>query len=197
MPRADWRVQTNPVAGGTRYRLFRDGEALSFRRLFARFESDDDFCDWYTQLLAAASPEAFFWEHPALHDRMLDADAEFVLIEAPALAGERADPRAFAAHFAAAGDAEVAVFANLGGDALLLAPCPRGSLRYPHLAAFARAAPADQVRALWRETARAFARLRGTDPVWLSTSGLGVPWLHLRFDRFPKYYQYVAYKSSS
>lgn len=195
MRRTDWRAQKSPVAGGARYRLFRGEAALSFRQLFDLFASDDDFCGWYTQLLADAPGEAFFWEHPAIRDRTLDVDVEFVLIDAPALAGQRADARPFAEHFAAAADADVAVFANLGGDALLLAPRPRASSGYPHLAAFLQGAPATQVRALWRETARAFARLAGADPLWLSTSGLGVPWLHLRFDRFPKYYQHVAYKS--
>jgi hypothetical protein len=31
-------------------------------------------------------------------------------------------------------------------------------------------------------------------PVWLSTSGLGVYWLHVRLDTHPKYYQYQPYK---
>lgn len=195
VPRADWRAQKSLVAGGARYRLFRGEASLSFGQLFDLFASNDDFCGWYTQLLAASPGEAFFWEHPAISDRTLDVDAEFVLIDAPALADQRADPRPFAEHFAAAGEACVAVFANLSGDALLLAPCPPASPGYPHLAAFLRTAPASQVRALWRETARACARLVGPDPLWLSTSGLGVPWLHLRFDRFPKYYQHVAYAS--
>lgn len=195
MPRSAWRAQMSAAAPGSRFRLYRGEAALSFRQLFECFENDDDFCGWYTQLLADAPMQAFFWEHPALYDRTLDAHAEFVLIDAPALAAERADPRAFAARFAAAGDADVAVFANLGGDALLLAPRPRGPSGYAHLAAFVRTAPAGQIRALWREAGRAFAGLAGAAPVWLSTSGLGVPWLHLRFDRFPKYYQHVAYKS--
>jgi hypothetical protein len=28
---------------------------------------------------------------------------------------------------------------------------------------------------------------------WISTSGLGVPWVHVRLDRYPKYYQYGPY----
>lgn len=193
-----FRAITEAVRGGRRYRLFRGDEALSFGALIARWADDDAFCRWYTALLAAAGEDAFFWEHPPLDEHALAADAEFVLIDAPALAGSRADSRPFSAHFAAAGDADVAVFSNLGGDALLVAPCPQGPAdAYPHLAAFLRRAPAGQVRALWRETARAWRQVAGGDPVWLSTSGLGVAWLHLRFDHFPKYYQHVAYKARS
>mmetsp|Transcript_9405 Transcript_9405/g.21189 ORF Transcript_9405/g.21189 Transcript_9405/m.21189 type:complete len:541 (+) Transcript_9405:444-2066(+) len=31
------------------------------------------------------------------------------------------------------------------------------------------------------------------DPVWLSTSGMGVPWLHVRLDSSPKYYTYHGF----
>jgi len=30
---------------------------------------------------------------------------------------------------------------------------------------------------------------------WVSTSGLGVSWLHVRFDTFPKYYNWHEYKA--
>lgn len=193
---AGFNAITEAVAGGRRYRLCRGDEALSFRSLIGLWADDDNFCRWYTELLLSAGPAACFWEHPPLLGPALDEAAEFVLTDAPALAGEAADARPFSAHFAAAGDADIAVFRNLGGDALLIAPCPRGpGAAYPHLAAFLRKAPAGQVRALWRETARACRRVVGAEPAWLSTSGLGVPWLHLRLDRFPKYYQYVPYKA--
>lgn len=31
-------------------------------------------------------------------------------------------------------------------------------------------------------------------PIWLSTSGLGVYWLHVRLDTRPKYYNHDEYK---
>jgi hypothetical protein len=31
-------------------------------------------------------------------------------------------------------------------------------------------------------------------PLWVSTSGLAVPWLHLRLDARPKYYGFEPYK---
>ena len=30
--------------------------------------------------------------------------------------------------------------------------------------------------------------------IWLSTHGLGIPWLHIRIDTIPKYYSYKNYK---
>ena len=42
-----------------------------------------------------------------------------------------------------------------------------------------------------------WARLRrrvGVKPVWLSTAGAGVAWVHVRLDDRPKYYGYDAYR---
>lgn len=196
MTQGIWRTETDAVERGIRHRFLAGDEPVTFRELFERLESDDECCDWYTALLAGAEAEAFFWEHPPLDDLRIARPAELVLIEAPALAGNRPDPRAFSRHFAAAGDAVIAVFPNLGGDALLLAPCPRhGSPGAAHLAAFLRAAPVAHARALWRSAAQALGRVLGREPVWLSTSGLGVPWPHLRLDRTPKYYQHAPYRT--
>jgi hypothetical protein len=34
----------------------------------------------------------------------------------------------------------------------------------------------------------------GTAPVWVSTAGMGVSWLHVRLDNRPKYYGYKPYR---
>jgi len=104
----------------------------------------------------------------------------------------RPDTEAFRSHFAGE---EVATFRNLGGDAILIAPSPDESTRtYPHLAAFLQKAPARQVRELWRSVGRAVCDALSDQPIWLSTSGLGVAWLHIRLDSSPKYYQHQPYK---
>jgi hypothetical protein len=55
------------------------------------------------------------------------------------LAGPAADPEPFRRKFAAAGDAAVATFVNLSGDAVLVAPCPHeGTAAVAHLAAVCR-----------------------------------------------------------
>lgn len=86
-------------------------------------------------------------------------------------------------------------FPNLGKDAILVVPCPRGSpSAYGHLAAFVRQAPKDQTHALWALVGDAMVQRLGTKPVWLSTAGAGVSWLHVRLDDSPKYYGHAPYR---
>jgi hypothetical protein len=68
-----------------------------------------------------------------------------------------------------------------------------------HLAAFVRSASADVIDDLWSSVGRAVARRRAAkpDPVWISTAGLGVYWLHVRLDDRPKYYRHRAFTDPS
>ncbi|MEL7448175.1 MAG: hypothetical protein AAFN78_03145, partial [Pseudomonadota bacterium] len=64
-----------------------------------------------------------------------------------------------------------------------------------HLADFLRTADASQVHAFWQAVGEAVAEKIGDETLWLSTSGLGVYWLHARLDRRPKYYTHTPYRS--
>lgn len=114
------------------------------------------------------------------------------------------------------------IFANLGGDATLVSPIDWSSSSsstsmsscYGHLANFVRGAPDDQITKLWRlvaetlkekllvevvattrtATAAAGQKQQQQQPLWFSTAGDGVAWLHFRFDSRPKYYHYKPYK---
>ena len=110
------------------------------------------------------------------------------------VAGLVSNAQAFAEHFRP--DQSVATFANLGGDAVLVAPSPAdGGDNYSHLASFVATAPASQQDALWKAVGEACNRRIGTKPVWISTAGLGVGWLHVRLDDRPKYYRHTPYMS--
>jgi hypothetical protein len=190
-------VTTGDIPSGRKYRLLADGAPMSLRRFFERLASDVDFTDWYCGILADFEAAAFYWELPPLTRATLEHVAEFVLIEAPMLARYPVDRAPFAEHFERSPGADVIVFPNLGGDATLVVPCPRGpDGNYPHLAAFLRGADREQVRALWRRTARETLRSVGARPIWLSTAGGGVAWLHIRLDSRPKYYSYGPYRRS-
>jgi hypothetical protein len=89
----------------------------------------------------------------------------------------------------------VVEFPNLGRDAIMVVPCPIGAAsKYGHLAAFIRQAPESQKHALWEVVGEAMERRLGKSPVWLSTAGAGVSWLHVRLDDRPKYYGYGPYR---
>jgi hypothetical protein len=193
-----YATETSDIRAGRHYRLVENGSPLTFRRCFELLESDAGFADWYCEELAGFDAEAFYWELPPLTSATLDDDAEFVLIDAPELARFAPEPAPFAEQFERARGEDVVVFPNLGGDAVLVVPCPQGpDEHYPHLAAFLRSASKQQVRALWRRTAREMLRSIGDRPIWLSTAGGGVAWLHVRLDSRPKYYSYAPYRNAA
>ena len=191
-----WQVQIIEAGGACRHRIAADGSEIGFRNFFELLETDAGFVDWFSATLAAFDSQAFYWELPPLTASRLDDVLEFVLIDAPLLARLPADPGPFSDKFSH-DDNDVIVFQNLGGDATLIVPCPRGRLEvFAHLASFLRGGDTPQVRELWRTTARALRSRLGDKPVWLSTAGLGVAWLHLRLDSRPKYYRHRPYTAA-
>jgi hypothetical protein len=169
---------------------------MTVAEVLGGWQHDAGFRSWFNALLANAPFTAFRWETPPVTRATLSQAFEFVLLDSPGL-GRRPDPEAFAEHFARA-EAGVAIFANLGGDALLIVPCPLVEpLAYGHLAAFVRLAPESQWQALWHAVGEALAHRIGAKPIWLSTAGAGVSWLHVRLDDSPKYYGFRAYRSWS
>jgi hypothetical protein len=153
--------------------------------------------DFASQLAASPWP-AFFWETPPLMATGLDTAFECVTVSAPRLASKGADISAFADLLSGSGsDIGIASFPNLGGDARLVVPQQVGrEVDYGHLAAFLRTAGADQIESLWAMVSEAASlELSKGRPIWTSTSGLGVPWLHVRIDTRPKYYSYAPYRA--
>jgi hypothetical protein len=132
----------------------------------------------FNDALAKAPFQAFRWETPAVTRDSLSRAFEFVVLDAPSLA-IAPEPEVFAEHFTS--KSPIVVFPNLGRDAILVVPTQLGpASAYGHVAAFVRHAPAAQRDALWREVAIAMHQRVSAKPVWLSTAGGGVAWLHVR-----------------
>lgn len=175
------------------YRILLAGTQLRWSSIPRALSERAEVRSLVSQALRASDHEALFWECRPWRGEG-DPLFEFVLAPAPGFARMTADPAAFAGHF---DDGLVAAFDSLGGDARLVAPCPLGRRDVAlHLASFVRQAPADQVDALWIAVGREIAGWRRAKrgPLWLSTSGLGVPWLHVRLDSRPKYYTHAEYR---
>lgn len=180
-------------------RISRDGNPVSYAEIVERWKTDSVFRAFFIGILADVPYGAYFWETPPVTRSTATQLFEFVLVDSPALAGLEPDPEAFADKFdVVESGQEVAVFSNLGGDALLVAPTPRAPLAaYPHLAAFARTAPAAQQHDFWRTVGTKVTNRLADHPLWLSTCGLGVAWLHARLDSRPKYYTFQPYRGGA
>ena len=185
-------LATEKESGCRHYALY-DGVAhVSYRSVVQLLQISIEFRRWYTELLASAPFEVFRWETPAVSSASIDQPFEFVLVDAPEIALSP-DPRAFAEYFAQ-GDDDILSFQNLGGDALMIVPTPRGIQdAYAHLAVFLRDGPPGQVDDFWRAIGAAVDTRITATPLWLNTAGGGVPWLHARLDSIPKYYRYEPY----
>jgi hypothetical protein len=182
----------SPGDDTTRVRVLQDGEAISYAAAVNLLDGSEDFRTWFVDALAGAPYSSYFWETPPITDNTMDRDFEYVLVDGPRLAVQSPDTRAFAEHFRDTDcAASIAVIPNLGGDAIMIVPQILGSKSaYTDLATFLRHGPDAQKHELLRALASAINERIGPRPVWVSTSGLGVAWLHLRLDSRPKYYQY-------
>lgn len=178
--------------GRCRHHAVLDGsDPLPVGRAMALLQTDDAFTKLLTSQLADSPFQAFRWETPPLTSATLHRPFEFVLMDSPGL-DRVPDLTAFQSHFT---HEPVVSFENLGGDAMMVVPCPQAPPRvYVHLAAFLRNAPAAQIRELWRRVGAAVMDRVSDRPLWLSTAGGGVAWLHVRLDSRPKYYSYPPYR---
>lgn len=191
-----WQSQSEELepARSQRIRLFRETDRLSYADVLTHWQQDESFRDFFLSLLANAPFSAFRWETPPVTATTVDRPFECVLLDCPALA-RPVDPKAFVNYFASAAGQDVVAFPNLGGDAHLIVPCPgEPPEAYGHLAAFVRHAPEAQKHALWSLVGRTMCEQLATEPIWLSTAGMGVAWLHVRLDCRPKYYGHRPYQ---
>lgn len=86
-------------------------------------------------------------------------------------------------------------FYNLSKTSMLIIPTKVDGGEFTSLKLFIDSASNDQQKALWCMVAEeAEKMLEMYDKIWISTHGLGVPYLHIRIDTVPKYYQTKRFK---
>ena len=177
--------------------IFRNNKQITYSEVIELWQYDNSFREFFISLLADAPMTAYFWETPPVTESTINREFEFVLINSPKLANLQPDPSDFRQYFESATE-EVVTFPNLGNDALLVVPCPLANVvARTHLASFVRFAPQSQQHLLWQTVGRSLQQRLNQQPIWVSTSGLGVHWLHVRLDSRPKYYTYKPYKQTT
>ena len=193
-----WTARREELENGRLIRIKIDlgSTPVSYAETVRLWQVDADFRAFFMALLADSPFSAFRWETPPITAANANRPFEFILLDSPGLAS-KPDAAAFADYFSRGGNRLVVEFANLAKNAILIVPCPNGPLSaYSHLGAFVRYAPAPQQHALWQLVGAAMQRRLGANPVWLSTAGAGVSWLHVRLDDRPKNYSFLPYKSA-
>jgi hypothetical protein len=194
-----WVSQSEQLSSGRGIKIvvYLDSSPVPYAEILRRWRTDANFRAWFNALLADSPFPAFRWETPPLTAADANRPFECVLLDSPGLA-TNPDEEAFSEHFRNAVEGGVVEVLNLGKDAILIIPSPISPRSaYSHLGAFVRQAPESQMHALWELVGTAMQRRLGTKPVWLSTAGAGVPWLHVRLDDRPKYYGYKAYREAA
>lgn len=172
-----------------------DGKPLTFCGFYDALRADPEVRERLSSYLGELPYKAIQWETPSVTREILDDPFEFVVIDSPSLAQVNPDPTAFAEHFHEPDS--VVGFSNLGGDAYLVAPTPASEYgNYSHLLAFLRSGRWAVIDRLWQRVGEVFESIVGPAPLWVSTAGMGVHWLHIRFDSRPKYYRYAPYRST-
>ena len=197
-----WTTIQNPLSDSVHHYQFRDsnGDVLTFANVVELWSSPQtagrEFRDLTSQTLRESSFAAFKWETPVVDTDRFHREFEFVILNSPSL-DRRQDPSPFAAQFDLVSPGDLTVtFSNIGKDAVLVVPTPsaKTSVNYCHLGSFVRTAEPDQTAELWRGIGLAMLKRVSDIPVWLSTAGGGVAWLHVRLDDRPKYYGHAAYR---
>ena len=179
-----------------KYAITRNGARIPYADVLNLWQHDEAFRSRLVSVLSDSPFSAYRWETPPITNDTVNRHFEFVLLNSPGLA-HTPHAQAYADHFTNDNVTEgIVTFENLGKDAMLVVPSPRGpDSTYCHLAAFIRGAPDSQKQALWRIVGRTVQQTLTDRPLWVSTAGGGVAWLHVRLDSLPKYYRHAPYKT--
>ncbi|CFW92774.1 Conserved protein of unknown function (coil coil domain) [endosymbiont DhMRE of Dentiscutata heterogama] len=141
---------------------------------------------------------AYFWECPPVSKKTLDKPFEFVVIRSDNLNNVKQNWTSFGNHISNNSQKQACSFPGLSGDNILIIPIPKPGpeLDFKNISQFTKNGPEEQQQALWQEVAEKLSEeLSKSDrPRWLSTHGLGVPYLHVRICERPRYYHYKEYE---
>lgn len=180
---------------------------------------DKSFFELFVRTLNSATKVlgAYFWECPPVTKNTLNRPFEFVVTKSEELNNIKQDYSSFQEHlinnskFGLPIDEVSAVsFPNKNKDAILVIPrliskkmeVDKGKITYQeffdykNLSEFTKNAPFEQQKKFWKEVAEQLTKSleESNEPKWLSTHGLGVPYLHVRINNQPKYYSHEEYK---
>ena len=203
---ASWSTVLNPLSETIHHYVFLDKEnkPLSYAEVVRLWCNNGTEGAAFRQLTTATLSEspfvAFKWETPVVDTARMDRNFEFVTLDSPSL-DRRENPNAFGEHFDRSNTNQMTLqFPNIGRNAVMVVPTPVRNeadrqVNHCHLVSFLRSASSTRSDDFWWNVGDAMRKRISNKPVWLSTAGGGVAWLHGRLDDQPKYYGYEPFRS--
>lgn len=189
-----------------RFAAFDRGEPVSVDRWIESLLSSPAHISQFVDQIREASTNypAYFFETKGVSSKTLSKQFEFVLVNSEQLhrfvQSRGHDYDVFSEYLDHGGTSlcTSVSFLNLDRTSTLIAPraIQPSKYMYTHLGQFMRYAPKEEVIDFWQLVLKKYNdSLDGgiNRRVWLSTSGMGVAWLHMRIDNRPKYYTFHAF----
>ena len=131
------------------------------------------------RVLLSIEYKAYFWECDKI---ILKNPFRFAIFDSKTLSERKQDTEAFKGKIKCSKN--VISFLSLDKEILLICPCHKTiSADYTSLATFSRTVSIKQQCSFWKKVGKSIK-----EGDWVSTSGLGVSWLHIRVSSKPKYY---------
>lgn len=144
----------------------------------------DTFIYKFIQFLINIEYKSYFWECDRV---IMNKPFRFSIFNSKTLSERTQDNNAFNGIINCSKKTQVISFLSLSKDTNLIVPCKKSYVaNYTSLATFSRTAPIKQQVEFWKKVGK---NIKEGD--WVSTSGLGVSWLHVRIANRPKYYHDV------
>jgi len=182
-----------------------DNSKLTYAEFINLLKNKDEgfletFRNGLTRIASELDHTAYLWKCVPVSRNTINKELEFVAIKSEDLESMTQDYSSFQGYFNRGGD--VVDFPSRSGDTLVV-PIPKWGHQwncndyddeikdFKNLREFNCEAPKEQWNKVWQKVGEKMdGELRSSNTTrWLNTHGLAVPYLHIRLDKSPKYYQ--------
>ncbi len=170
--------------------IFKDSQQISWYEILDLWKHNNAFIDFFVSLLILSNFNNFFWQCCSVNRNDLKKKLfECYLIETKYDFGV-ADNSSFQEYLKTS--KSIVNFYNFNKDCLLIVPNYNHSISkssYLNIYNFIKFAPKSQIHLLFHQISlNIYKEFHKTKKIYLNTHGLGVPWIHIRLDYYPKYY---------
>ena len=167
--------------------------SMSMYDFFNSLVNNEIFRNEIIQIFKKSKFENVYWEFPPYYKTTTQSKAQFVFMSTSSFG--KADSENFKEHLSNRETGEIVVFNNLSGDTKLISIASKNNNdMFCHIMQFMKNAPSEYKHNLLIKIGCEMLKYsNSTSPIYLSTHGHGVSWLHIRICNRPKYYTYKEY----